>query len=294
LEKIIKFKNNEGIDLIGIMHYPTDAQAYVDSKPGIIMLSPGLKDRSGPHRLYIKIARILTDHGYTVLRFDPSGIGDSGGEFKMGLSLESFVLIEKGRFVKDAKAAVDFFIDKTGIKKIIFIGLCGGAITAILTASIDARIDGLILLDIPIILDTLLPISKFLINKRNINSFFNKIQHNTNKQALIIGFKLIDKLTQIMLWIENIFFRKRILNKLFLKAFDINVCRNKKIIFIESDLKPIYEINEKREFWHKHVSKINNYLEVVTVEDANHEFASLKAQDAVLNKIIYWLKDNFS
>ena len=45
----------------------------------VLLLSPGVKNRVAPHRLYNKMAATFVEQGYWVLRFDFSGLGDSEG-----------------------------------------------------------------------------------------------------------------------------------------------------------------------------------------------------------------------
>jgi alpha/beta superfamily hydrolase len=61
--------------LIGVITEPdTPAQ---DNRPIIILSNAGLIHRIGPNRIYVKLARLLAEDGYCVLRFDLSGVGDS-------------------------------------------------------------------------------------------------------------------------------------------------------------------------------------------------------------------------
>jgi alpha/beta superfamily hydrolase len=61
--------------LIGIV--TSAARRNNEDKPGVVLLNPGIVHRVGPGRIYVKIARALAEQGFTVLRFDFSGIGDS-------------------------------------------------------------------------------------------------------------------------------------------------------------------------------------------------------------------------
>ena len=43
------------------------------------MLSPGIKMRVGPERLYRRMSEAFVAQGYSVFRFDYHGLGDSEG-----------------------------------------------------------------------------------------------------------------------------------------------------------------------------------------------------------------------
>jgi hypothetical protein len=66
----VSFPNANGLTLFGTLH----RGATVDpSLPAVVLLSPGVKMRVGPGRLYVPLTDMLTAQGYTVLRFDSSG-----------------------------------------------------------------------------------------------------------------------------------------------------------------------------------------------------------------------------
>ena len=88
-----------GHRLMGILHMPEDR---VRRNRGINLLSPGLKNRVAPNRMNVKMARILCEKGFPVLRFDPHGIGDSEGEIVRGERpvMNLWGLIREGRTFK--------------------------------------------------------------------------------------------------------------------------------------------------------------------------------------------------
>ena len=47
------------------------------NRPAIVILNTGIIHRVGHHRMFVTMSRALGAVGYTVLRFDFSGIGDS-------------------------------------------------------------------------------------------------------------------------------------------------------------------------------------------------------------------------
>ena len=141
--------------LYGTLHYPPYETPLADT--GIILLNPGPTDRSGPHRLYVKLSTILSAQGYPVLRFDARGVGESEGEWDDGIEgatvLELWKKIQLGVWVPDTFAAIDFMLKKVpGVKRVILGGLCGGAITALLAGSKHPLVEGLLMMGTPITL----------------------------------------------------------------------------------------------------------------------------------------------
>ena len=73
----VSFRNARGETLHGMLHAPA---AEVRRGVCILLLSPGIKGRVGPHRLYLKLAGPFVAAGFHVLRFDYYGLGDSEGD----------------------------------------------------------------------------------------------------------------------------------------------------------------------------------------------------------------------
>jgi alpha/beta superfamily hydrolase len=146
----VSFLNKNGQRLFGMFHQPDRAQA---ADVAIILLSPGVKMRVAPHRLYNKMADRFVALGYPVLRFDFFGLGDSEGTVDEVLLADLYGAIQVGRYVDDTIAAMDWMQQTHGTGRFIMAGLCGGAITGLLARVKDERISGLLSLAIPVILD---------------------------------------------------------------------------------------------------------------------------------------------
>lgn len=146
----VTFPNRDGLRLFGILHQPERPR-----EPGvaILLLSPGVKMRVAPHRMYNKMADRFVAMGYPVLRFDFHGLGDSDGETTEANLADLYAATQVGRYVADTVAAMDWMQRTYGFSRFIAAGLCGGALTGLLTAERDSRITGLLGLSIPVILD---------------------------------------------------------------------------------------------------------------------------------------------
>ncbi len=152
MEEAITFRNRNGRRLFGIVHTPA-GEGTPDRQVGINLLNPGIKYRVAPNRLNVILARCLARLGYTVLRFDPEGIGDSEGDLPSGgLVGDIWGMIQQGRFVPDVLDANDFLLKRHDLPRLVLMGNCGGAITALLAAAEDSRVSGLSLADVPVYL----------------------------------------------------------------------------------------------------------------------------------------------
>ena len=147
----VVFANSDGLKLFGIVHHPSPGKPRPTP---VILLSPGIKSRVAPHRLYVKLARRLAGMGFRVLRFDFSGLGDSEGLVHEATAAEFYGTVQLGRYVRDTQAAMDWMEKEYRASRFILAGLCGGAITGLLAGANDVRVDSLIGLGLPVILDS--------------------------------------------------------------------------------------------------------------------------------------------
>src|SRR5262249_53508035 len=105
----------------------------------VVILNTGIIHRVGHHRMYVTFSRALAGAGYSVLRFDLSGIGDSDHRDDALPPLESGLA--------DIKEAVDWLEGTKRVRRIMLLGLCSGADFAVAYAATDPRVVGLVLLD---------------------------------------------------------------------------------------------------------------------------------------------------
>lgn len=144
-QRPVVFANRAGQRLFGILHVPDVARS---DAPAVVLLSPGVKMRVGPQRLYKRMAEQFAAAGLTVLRFDFYGLGDSEGVLTEELLRDVYNHIEVGRFVEDTLDAMNWLQAEIGLNRFILSGLCGGAITGLLTGARDSRVAGLLALGI--------------------------------------------------------------------------------------------------------------------------------------------------
>jgi alpha-beta hydrolase superfamily lysophospholipase len=141
-EQAVQFGNSK--TLFGILSAP---QTPPDTPlPGagkaILLLSSGATHHIGPNRLYVTIGRHLAALGYTVLRMDIAGIGDSPP--RRG---EPENLVYTLRANRDVKAGIEYLRSVWSIENIQAVGLCSGAYNAFKAAVAGLPLSGVVLIN---------------------------------------------------------------------------------------------------------------------------------------------------
>jgi hypothetical protein len=135
-EQVLRF--GQWRSLVGVLTEPRAGTANADA-PVVLFLNAGLLHHIGPHRLHVQLARRLARAGVQSLRFDLSGIGDSGPrEDRMGRG-ESMV--------RETQDAMDTLAAAHGARRFVLFGICTGADQAVRVALADERVAGAVLVD---------------------------------------------------------------------------------------------------------------------------------------------------
>jgi alpha-beta hydrolase superfamily lysophospholipase len=109
--------------LFGLLSYREQPS---NDKPVIVLLNAGAVHHVGPNRLYVNLARALSAAGFTCLRMDLEGLGDSVAQnagvrenhpYPAGAS-------------DDVASALSYLNERLGESRFVLLGLCSGAHTA--------------------------------------------------------------------------------------------------------------------------------------------------------------------
>ena len=116
------------------------SSTHADDAPTVLIFNSGLVPHSGIWRLHVRLARALAERGVSSLRFDLSGIGDSGAPGD-GLPLDQIVR-------QDIDAAIDYVREIQRAERVVTLGLCSGARDALDTAMRHDAVVGVVAIDL--------------------------------------------------------------------------------------------------------------------------------------------------
>ena len=124
--------------LVGVV---TDPETSDDrgGRVAVLLLNSGFLHHVGPGAIYVKLARLMARLGFTSLRFDFSGIGDSGVRAD-SVPFERSAILE-------AQEAMDYLETTRGVRQFILMGICSGAAASFRIAYEDKRVVGAVLIN---------------------------------------------------------------------------------------------------------------------------------------------------
>ncbi len=131
MEEHFYFKNSSGKELFGVMHFPEKP-----GSKGVLICHPLFEEKLHVHRVLVDFSRLLSSSGFSVMRFDYYGDGDSQGEFEEA-TLETRL--------NDISSALNFFREKTSVDRLALLGVRFGATLVSLSAENKGLSDALIL-----------------------------------------------------------------------------------------------------------------------------------------------------
>ena len=123
--------------LVGVSTHPDTPPP--SERPAVLFLNAGLLHHVGPNRLHVHLARLLAERGFTSLRFDLSGIGDS--------AVREDLLPRDRSVVSETREAMDHMQRVHGSERFVLFGICAGAEQAQRTGLEDERVAGTVLVD---------------------------------------------------------------------------------------------------------------------------------------------------
>jgi hypothetical protein len=274
----------------GILHIP---EYQLNQKIVVVFLHGWAGYRTGPHDMFVKLARKLTHDGYYCLRFDFRGRGFSHGN-KNATSNKTMLV--------DIEVALDYIEKQIAITHVVLLGICSGAKLALYYAKSGTRpVDHVIELSSPVLrYDEVMQKVQIARTKANLIEYFFKlfrkevwlklfsgevhfvrILTNTFKPLLKLKFAIKRKNNNNTV-VSNA--QRNIQNKSFSK-FKGNIL----LIHGEKDPETELSVAQISELLQQHKIGYETHL----IKGANHSFYSLKWEQEIFDIITCWLNKQF-
>jgi len=304
----VTFANRDGKRLFGTLHLPVP---QVSNVPLIVLLSPGVKMRVGPHRLYNRMTAHFNELGFAVFKFDFVGLGDSEGELDREFLAQVYNDTESGAFVNDSIDALNWLENEHEYSSFILGGLCGGAITALLTAQADRRAIGVLSLGMTTTLamgardraehasqGELAALRKgYLRRALDLKSWMRLLSFQSDFGTMFRSFKqaIVKKNVAAPAVSAEAQSGSSNANPLFPPAFfDVALSERRVLLVFSGSDRLYWDFDEKfAQPYAKQLAEVSGNYELHVVEDANHVFSFREWEQTMLRIASDWLTDYF-
>jgi pimeloyl-ACP methyl ester carboxylesterase len=298
-EEPVHFLNEEK-KLFAIFHQP-DEEKKIPERTMVIFLHGWAGYRIGPHQMFVKLARRLTNQGYYCFRFDFSGRGYSDGKRENA---------NFGTMYSDLDKVLKFISQKYFPKYIVLLGICSGAKVAIqYIMQGHHKVDHVIELSSLALWGENQLKSEIRHSTANVYEYFKKLFRIETWEKLFSGqlnlkiiWRIILKpITYCIKHVKQKIFKTNRLNELpnagsnnyhnLQKRIQPFANFNGEIFLIHGEKDPETEMAKKQIITLCQNFKILYHTQIIA--GANHSFYSLKWEQEIFQNIEIWLNNKF-
>lgn len=264
--------------LFGILTTPDD-DVRVSDAPIALILNAGIVHRVGPFRIHVDIARQLAAKGFSTLRLDLSGLGDSAARTGKINEIEN-------RAVLDVSDAMNFLQAETGVDQFTLLGLCSGAYNAHRVAVKDERIVAAVFMD-GIVFRT-----AGYYARRFARFFQFRFWRNAIKRRLFVGGKVsVDEESNT--FAETEFFDSGLDKDAVVNELNLLMQRDVQMLFLYTDgYDDIVGRSQFKEMYGLHPN--DGQLQVEYYPKSEHTFRLIENRKAACSRIADWVVSRFA
>ena len=285
----------EGLQLRGTLRGAPEVQR---GDLGVVLLNQGPLDRSGAHQISTTIAtRLNRAFNIPTLQFDARGVGESEGDWITPDDGEPihdlYGRIFNGAWNPDTLAAISFIQQATGVKRVVLVGLCGGASTALHVASLHPAVIGVAMVGMPVRHDATVPgvagladgfirdeTNKYVQKLRSFEAWKRFLTFQTDYSTFrnVIGARLSRRFAR---------HPAKSISGCINRNFRAAVSARKQLLFVygEND----YYWTEFKELFLPQFSTSSGTFRLETIPSANHTLTEADWQERLLASLCAWL-----
>jgi hypothetical protein len=136
-ERVIAFGVSGALH--GVLTEPAP-RLRLEGAPGVLFWNVGTNHHIGPHRVFVELARSLAELGFSSLRFDTSGLGDSAASRD-----DTRPDTERNR--SDVREAIAALKKQRGLERVVLVGFCSSVDAAHAVAVESPEVAGVVYLE---------------------------------------------------------------------------------------------------------------------------------------------------
>ncbi len=256
--------------LIGVLTAPE-----ASSSLAVVIPNAGFAPHAGPFRLHVQLAKALAEIGLPCLRFDLSGLGDSGSPTNREALSE--------RKMADLTDAIDLVLANTKAHHVLAIGLCSGATDSHRIALLDKRVIGVGMLDSNAYPDRLYKLLEVLSRARNLRRPFERLRR------FLAGRRRPARAEQAAV---APIIHKPISAEQFAHEIESTTSRGVPYLFVFTSARPY---NHKRQIFS--ILSKDTRPDLITVRmfrNSDHTFILKQDRDQLIETVVDWAKQRLS
>ncbi len=312
-ETCFSLTNRVGQEMHGIVHPPERSNGGL-----VVLFNIGLHYRTSHSRMFVRLARHLQGLGFTVVRFDPTRIGYSQGEIVTERAIDMYDAVQTGLFREDSEELLAYLRERFQPTKLFFAGLCGGALTATITAASDGKTDGVVFIAGPVTVtsaevelstmhvfqaDQMLSMYahrafnpkawwRFVTGQSDYRDMFNSVK--TKAHDVLSRFR--PRKQEDLVSPPATEDKGSLLNRIYLAALDRLLKSGKQVLFVMPELdRATYDFD--RVFLNsftRRYADCQSLHRIVRIPKSNHTFSSLESSRQLFDMITTWLQERVS
>jgi pimeloyl-ACP methyl ester carboxylesterase len=264
--------------LHGILTEPTPSQR-IDGAPGVLFWNVGTNHHVGPHRVFVDLARRLAAAGFTSLRFDTSGLGDSAASRDDSRP-------DAERNVADVEEAMLALKKQRGLQRFVLVGFCSSVDAAHAVGVKCSEVAGVVYLE------------GYQYRTRRYYLQYPKrlLERNRWERLLRLRYPKLfgepESLTDRSLEPERVFVRDYPTKEQLARDVRAMLTRGTRLLWIYSGGDTNYAYKDQF-FDFTGAPDLKGKLELEFYASADHTFFLVEDRERVMNRVLAWLEQEF-
>jgi pimeloyl-ACP methyl ester carboxylesterase len=265
--------------LHGVLTEPVP-ERRIEGAPGILFWNVGTNHHIGPHRVYVELARHLAELGFSSLRFDLSGLGDSAASRDDNRP-------DAERNVSDVEEAMLALKKQRGLSRFVLVGFCSSVDAAHAVGRKHPDVAGVIYLE------------GYQYRTREYYLRYPKrvLDRNRWERLLRLRYPKLfgepEALNDRSLEAERVYVRDYPTQEQFSKDLRGMVERGTKLLFIYSGGDTNYAYRQQL-FDFTDTADLAHKIDLEFYENADHTFFLVRDRERVMRRVSEWLLEKFA
>lgn len=265
--------------LHGVLAEPAPSRR-LEGAPGVLFWNVGTNHHVGPHRVFVDLARRLAELGFSSLRFDTSGLGDSAASRD-----DTRPDTERNR--SDVREAISALKKQRGLERFVLIGFCSSVDAAHAVAVEAPEVAGVVYLEG----------YQYRTRRFYLQYPARLLERNRWQRLLRLRYPQVfgepESLNDRALDPETVFIRDYPSEQQLTEDVRGMVARGTRLLWIYSGGDTNYSYQDQF-FDFVKAPELRGKLDIVFYPHADHTFYLVEQRERVMEQVVAWLQREFA